>query len=147
MAGSIFMLVISLGMIVAGWGYVRMSRRMRTFQTTRGRVVGRELATVGADTREARWGSGGGYRPKVTYTYTVAGVEYTSDKSTYAHRGLKKRLAEQQLAAIPDEVDVHYDPASPATAFLEKHNPRLGYWLVGFGILFALIALISMIPV
>jgi hypothetical protein len=145
MAGSIFMLVIALGMILAGHGYVKMSRRMKGFRTTSGTVIGRELATVGADQREARWGNGGGWRPKVTYTYTVHGVSYTSDTSTYAHRGLRKSLAEQQLAAIPEQVLVHYDPAEPATAFLEKHNPRLGYWLVGFGILFVLIALISML--
>jgi hypothetical protein len=145
MAGSIFMLVIALGMILAGHGYVKMSRRMKAFQTTPGRVIGRELATVGADQQEAKWGKGGGWRPKVTYTYTVGGVSYTSDKSTYAHRGLRKSLAEQQLAAIPEQVVVHYDPAEPATAFLERHNPKLGYWLVGFGILFVLIALISMV--
>ena len=110
-------------------------------------MVGRELATVGTSQQEARWGQGGGWRPKVTYTYSVQGVSYTSDKSTYAHRGLRKSLAEKQLAAIPDEVVVLYDPAKPDVAYLERHNPRLGYWLVGFGILFALIALITMVPV
>jgi len=144
---SLFLLAIALGMIVAGRGYVKMSRRMNAFQTTSGTVIGRELATVGTDTREAKWGSGGGWRPKVTYTYSVGGVSYTSDKSTYAHRGLKKRLAEQALAATPDEVVVHYDPASPDVAYLEKHNTRLGHWLVGFGILFVLIALIMLVPV
>jgi hypothetical protein len=34
-------------------------------------------------------------------------VSYTSDRSSYAFRGLKKSIVEQELAAIPDEVDVY----------------------------------------
>ena len=59
-------LVIAIGAILAGRGYVRTARRMRTYETTRGRVFKRELATVAGDTREGVWGKGGGYRPKVT---------------------------------------------------------------------------------
>ena len=68
--------------------------------------MARELATVGYDHLEPRWGKGGGYRPKVTYTYAVGERTYTSDRSSYAHRGLKQHIAEQELAAIPDEVVV-----------------------------------------
>jgi hypothetical protein len=139
--GLAFM-VISLGAILAGRGYVRTSRRMRSFQTTRGRVFKRELATVAGDTREGVWGKGGGYRPAVTYVYTVEGVEHTSDKVSYAHRGLRKSLAEQALAAIPDEVDVFYDPADPDEAYLVRHSPRLGHWLIGGGVLGALFGLL-----
>jgi hypothetical protein len=78
-AAAIALLVISLGAIAAGWGYVRMAQRMRSFATTRGTVLARELAVMpGGDTREGRYGRGGGYRPKVTYAYTVDGVGYTS---------------------------------------------------------------------
>ena len=116
---------------------------MRSYETTRGRVIKRELATVAGDTREGVWGKGGGYRPKVTYVFTVDGVEHTSDKVTYAHRGLRKSLAEQALAAIPDEVDVPLRPrAIPDKAYLDKHSPRMGYWFVGGGILGALFALL-----
>ena len=135
-------LVIALGAILAGRGYVRTARRMRNYQTTRGRVFKRELATVAGDTREGVWGKGGGYRPKVTYVFTVDGVEHTSDKVSYAHRGLRKSLAEQALAAIPDEVDVFYDPADPDEAYLVRHSPRLGHWLIAGGVLGALFGLL-----
>jgi hypothetical protein len=75
LAAAIALFVISLGAILAGQGYVKTARRMRTFRTTRGRVTGRELAAVAGGTREGRWGKGGGYRPKVTYVFTVNGVE------------------------------------------------------------------------
>jgi hypothetical protein len=42
------------------------------------------------------------------------------------HRGLKRSVAEQALAAVPDEVDVHYDPTTPQEAFLQAHTPRTG---------------------
>jgi hypothetical protein len=118
---------------------------MRSFQTTRGRVVAREVAAVPGGNREGRWGKGGGYRPKVTYAYTVDGVSYTSDRSTYAFRGLKKSIAEQELAAIPNELDVYYDPAAPQEAYLELHTPRIGRILLVGGSVGLMAALVSLL--
>jgi hypothetical protein len=146
MAGAIFLLVLSCGAIVAGRGYVKAARRMRGFQTTTGTVVARDLQTVGWDNREGRRGAGGGYAPQVTYTYAVDGVSHTSDRVSYAQRGLKRSLAEQRLAEIPDAVEVHYDPAAPEEAYLATHNPRLGFALVGggsAGVLLGLVALLA----
>jgi hypothetical protein len=139
---AIAIFVISLGAILAGRGYVQTSRRMRSYEKTRGHVTAREVVMMAGLSREGKGGQGGNYRPKVTYDYTVGGVTYTSDRTSYAHRGLRKSLAEQQLAAIPDEVDVYYDPSKPEEAYLERHNPTLGrYLLVGgsVGVVFALI--------
>ena len=36
---------------------------------------------------------------------------------------LKQESVEQDLAALPDTVDVHYDPADPQDAYLKKHTP------------------------
>jgi hypothetical protein len=143
---AIAILVISVGAIVAGRGYVSTAQEMRSFATTRGHVTAREVVMMAGLSREGRWGQGGNYRPKVTYDYTVDGVAYTSDRTTYAHRGLRRSLAEQQLAAIPDEVDVYYDPAAPKEAYLEKHSPTLGRYLLaggGVGVLFGLILLLG----
>lgn len=146
LAAAIALFVISLGAILAGQGYIKTARRMRAYKTVRGRVIKRELGLMSTGNREGRWGKGGGYWPKATYVFSVEGVEHTSDKTTYAHRGLRRSLAEQALAAIPDEVDVYYDPSDPEQAYLEKHTPGLGYWLVGggvFGVLVALLIAIS----
>jgi hypothetical protein len=143
---AIAVLVISLGAILAGRGYVRTARKMQSFATTRGHVTAREVVMIAGLGREGRWGQGGNYRPKVTYDYTVDGVAYTSDRTSYANRGLRRSLAEQQLAAIPDEVDVYYDPAAPQEAYLEKHTPTLGRYLLaggGVGMLFGLILLLG----
>lgn len=145
MASAIFLLVLSAGALGAGWGYVRTARRMRAFVTTRGTVVGRELATLSGGEREGRFGKGGRYRPKVTYTYAVDGVTYTSDRSSYAARGFKQSIAEQQLAALPDEVDVHYDPAAPGEAYLDTHTPTVGIVLLAGGVIGVLIGLVLLL--
>jgi len=149
MVFAIGLIVISLGAIVAGRGYTNLARRMRSYGTTRGTVIGKEPAKVpSGDTTTGRWGKGGGYHPRVTYTYTVAGMSYTNDKVTFAIRGLKRELVEQELAVWPDEVDVHYDPANPQEAYLKKHTPTLGRGLIAggsIGVLFGLIVLIGSI--
>jgi hypothetical protein len=143
---GLFLLLLAAGAIAAGRGYVGTARRMRGFATTRGTVTARGVQTVpGGDTREGQFGKGGGYQPHVTYDYTVGGVAYTSDRWSYAARGLKRSLAEQTAAALPDEVDVHYDPAKPQEAYLHTHTPRMGYWLVALGVVLALIGLVALL--
>jgi hypothetical protein len=144
-AGAIAILVISCGAIAAGWGYVRTARRMRSFATTRGTVIARSVVAIPGGSREGRFGRGGGYRPQATYRYEVDGVSHTSDRWGYAFRGLKHSLAEQRVNALPDEVEVHYDPAAPGEAYLETQTPRVGYWLVGGGGLGVLIGLIALL--
>jgi hypothetical protein len=142
---GIGLIVISLGAILAGRGYIRIAKRMCSYATTRGRVLERELARTSGG-REGRFGKGGNYRPLVTYSYVVDGVEHTSDKFSYAHRGLRESIVLEQLRALPDEVDVFYDPADPDQAYLEKHTPRIGYWFVGGGTIGILLGLIMLVP-
>jgi hypothetical protein len=137
-AYGIGLLVIALGAILAGGYYVRTAVRMRGYGTTRGHVLERDVVmTAGGET--PRW------RPKVTYRYAVEGVEHTSDKITYAIRGTTRESARQQLDAIPDEVEVFYDPYDPGEAYLEKHTPGLGYWFVALGIALGLLGLLVLL--
>lgn len=117
---------------------------MASFATTRGTVLNREVAAVPSANREGRWGKGGGYTPKVTYTYVVDGIAHTSDRWSYAIEGLKRSLAEQGLAAVPDEVEVYYDPKAPQVAYLHTHTPRIGYAFVASGAIGLLAALASL---
>jgi hypothetical protein len=147
MAATLFLLALSCGAIAVGAGYVRTARRMRSYATGRGKILTRDVIVVPGtvDTREGRWGQGGGYTPAVTYAYTVAGTDYTGDRIGYAYRGYRRSVAEQRLAAIPDEVDVHYDPDEPQKAYLEKHRPRLGLALVTGGTIGAIGALAGLL--
>jgi hypothetical protein len=60
-------------------------------------------------------------------------------------RGLKQELAQREADAVPDAVDVHYDPAKPSESYLHTNAPTLGYWLAGGGLLGALIALAALL--
>lgn len=141
MASALFLLLLAIGALLAGGGYVQKARSMRHFRSTRGTVLSRAVVPVpSGDTTEGRFGDGGGYMPGVTYRYTVDGVAYTGDRVAYAYRGLKKTVAERALAAIGDDVDVWYDPARPSEAYLQRHTPTLGWALVALGAIFGLVA-------
>ena len=143
---GIGVLVISIGAIAAGSGYIKTANRMRSFATARGTVLKREVGTVpSGDRTEGRWGKGGGAVPKVTYRYAVEGVEYTNDRWSYAWRGMKRSLVEEQLKTIPDEVPVYYDPAKPAESYLELHRPNTGVYLVGGGIAGVVLSLLILL--
>ena len=131
MAGAIALIVISLGAIVAGRGYMTTARRMRAFAVTRGKVLEkRPIPMPGGDTRTGRWGKGGGYQPYVKYAFEVDAKPYTHDKVSYALHGLKEEIVAQELHELPDEVDVHYDPANPQEAYLKTHTPTIGRWFI-----------------
>ena len=108
-------------------------------------VVGREVVPV-ANTfgREGRWGKGGGYRPKVTYTYVVGGAGYTSDRWGYVTEGLKRSAAQQALEAVPDEVAVYYDPADPTVAYLRRPSRGAGYVLLAAGVIGLFVAVATL---
>ena len=140
MIAAVFVLVLSIGAVVAGAGHARKADAMRGFQVTPGRVLGRDVAAITADRTVGRWGDGGAWTPRITYAYTVDGEELTGDRVAYAPSGLKRSVAERRAAAYPDEVLVWYDPGNPSDAYLERHSPRLGLVLVACGLIVALIA-------
>jgi hypothetical protein len=144
---EIVVLIIACGAIAAGYGYVRLGRQMRSYPTVEGQVTGRDVAVIpGAAGGEGRWGSGGRYSPKVTYSYVVDGVTYTSYRWSYAGDGRKRSIAEAQLAAVPATVTVFYDPNDPGQAYLHTHPPRIGYALLvggAVGVVAALAALLG----
>lgn len=145
MVAAIFSLLIALGAIVAGAGYVQQAQAMRGFQSTPGKVIKREIAPIPGGGREGALGEGGGLMPKVTYRYSVGEKELTNDRLAYAYRGLKRSVAEQKLAAIPDQVTVWYDPNNPQNAYLERHTPTLGWALITGGAIVVIAAIAWMI--
>lgn len=143
MAGKILVLVISAMAVASGWKYVRTARRMRTFEATRGTVVDREIAQLPAlpDRREGRWGKGGVHRPKATYEYCVGGVTFTSDRWSYITTGFKCHVVQEMLDALPDQVDVHYNPADPQEAYLHTNGSAGGLAMIAFGTVGTLVSL------
>ena len=144
-AAWILVIAVSGAAIVAGWNYARIARRMRAFATTTGVVTTRAVLPAPGSNGDARWGRGGGYCPYVTYRYSVDGVEYTSDRWTYATEGVRRDAAQREVDTIGDRVDVHYDPAAPHVAYLQTSAPWLGYSLFEFGVAGVLVAMFGIL--
>jgi hypothetical protein len=143
MLAGLFALLIAAGAIAAGVGQIRIARRMRFFQKTRGRILTREVYDdINFSNQEGKWGKGGGYTPRYTYSYEVGGVPYTGTKFTYTVRGYKKSIVQQMIDAMPDDVDVYYDPDDPGEAYLAlEKSPTIGWVLIGTGVVIALFGL------
>ena len=113
------LIAIGLGLFAfyAAFSIVQMRRRVNSWPTVPGRVTMRDVIRPTDRGRTSlpafRWAA------DVRYTYSVDGVEYEGDKSTlpWSATGSRKS-AEQELARIPDETDVRYDPADPKTSCL-----------------------------
>lgn len=139
MVSAVFVLVLGLAFTAVGANYIRRARRMRHYRGVPGKIVSREVVPLRSlGTQEAAFGDGGGYGPKVRYRYTVDGVELEGDRIADVDRGFKRSAAERELARIPDDVTVWYDPARPDDAVLKKHGPLLGILLGLFGSCLAL---------
>lgn len=147
MLAGLFGLLIAAGAIAAGVGQIRIAQRMRGFQTTRGRILTREVYDdINFDNLEAKWGKGGGFTPRYTYSYEIGGIGYTGTKFTYTVRGYKKGIVEQMLREMPDDVDVYYNPDNPSEAYLElEKSPTAGWVIIGAGILSALMGLVFLL--
>ncbi len=144
MVTQLFALVLGLGISYAGYSYSALARRMRSYKSVPGTVVSREVTTApGGDTTTGHWGEGGGYTPRVTYTYVVDGTEFRANQLARGVRGYKRAIAERKLGEIPDQVTVWYDPTQPSDAYLHKHGTGFGYAILALGVCLTLGALIS----
>jgi hypothetical protein len=143
---GLFALLLAVGFVAAGWKYVSVARRMRTFHSTPGKIVARAVVPLpGGNTRSGVYGEGGGYMPSVRYRFAVDGAELFGDKISLAYAGYKHAVAERKLAEIPDDVVVWYDPRKPSDAYLKKHTPTLGIFILVLGAFVGLGALIKLV--
>ncbi|MEO6574731.1 MAG: DUF3592 domain-containing protein [Polyangiaceae bacterium] len=143
MGTALFALFLGLALVAVGNMYSALARRMRSFKSAPGIVVGRAVIVTG-NRSTPKFGEGGNYAPQVTYRYVIDGVELESNTMGKSLDGFKREIAERKLAEIPDQVVVWYDPRKPSDAYLRKHGPALGYviMMAGSGLVFG--ALISL---
>lgn len=111
----------------------RNAARARSWPTVFGRIEKsgvHEFQSLDRDHGHARWRTQ--YRPDILYSYEVAGVRYTGDKSASSGR-ISSNLdafAKKAAAANPigKVVQVHYNPDNPAESVID---PRSGFlWLL-----------------
>jgi hypothetical protein len=115
---------LGIAALYAARSSARTRRRVLGWPTTPGHITVRETIQPGDRGRTSapafRWAA------DVRYTYAVDGVEREGDKITlpWSSTGSQKK-AQTELDAIPDDVEVRYDPTDPATSCLFP-PPRKG---------------------
>ena len=86
------------------------------------------------------------YSPKLRYSYSVGGTEYSSDKIAFGYgktfNSELAALASIQKYSQGSMVTVYYNPENPNEAVLERKNERQIWGLVG-GILLIVLGLCS----
>ena len=117
MVEGILMSLIGLACLWGARYWVRLRRRVDAWPVTRGRITERRAIQPTDRGRTSvpafRWS------PEVRFAYQVGDADYTGDRIwlPWSWTNTRKK-ADAFLATIPDEVDVHYDPADPKTSCL-----------------------------
>jgi hypothetical protein len=86
--------------------------------------------------------------PEISYTYQVAGLEYTSKRLTFGGiKSFSKRENAEEAASlypVGAQLPVYYDPKNPKEAVLDRTAKRSNMVLT-FGILFIIIGLATVL--
>lgn len=143
MVGYVFMLAIGVVALVAGMRLEMKIAGIRRWPTTAGRWTRKEIAlrsaAVAADSPGRRW------QLEVSYTYPVNGVVYTGTRVYPYIHVYRIDEARKELAALPDEPTISYDPMNPGESYLYSGNlawPRLA---IGLGFVFAMLGLLMVL--
>jgi hypothetical protein len=82
------------------------------------------------------------YSPRVVYTYSIAGQQYTSDQVVVGARRWhpSRARAEAKLAyQTGQQVTVYYNPNKPDQAVLEAGATRGAWGMLAIGIVFTIL--------
>jgi hypothetical protein len=132
---------LGLAAFWAARSQLRTRRRVLAWPTVPGRITAREVIQPTDRGRTSQ--PGFRFAPDVRYTYAVDGAQHKGDKIVLPWTATgSKKWAQKELARIPDDVAVRYDPATPATSCLYPPRRKNVALYVGGGVLCLFIALL-----
>jgi hypothetical protein len=136
-----------VALILFGSWFIIEGDAIDAWPTTDGEVVS---VTVRSRVHVSPHGAGSGstarrtrdYYPSITYRWTIDGQSYTGSRYAlgYEHPSFETRQAADAAAAAitaGSRVRVHYDPADPASAVLDREARQVRYIPLLLGLLFA----------
>jgi uncharacterized protein DUF3592 len=133
-------LAIGAGLTIWGWSILQSARASSTWPTVAGTVVSSEVThSTDADGDDS-------YQPRVVYQYVVRNVSYENNTIKFGENSYSsQRQAEQIASGYPagKEVIVHHHPEQPDQSVLEPGVSGGSYIVLGIGVLFVVIALIT----
>ena len=139
LAGA-FIGVVGAGL---GWGGFKARKKSTVVQAwpiTAGRLDSAELVVHrnSGTTSKGHSTTRVSYEPVVRYVYAVEGKEYKGRNIGLVEAKTGKGAAEKRIAKLRSkpELDVHYNPAEPATAYLDpKADGSSWMFLIGFALI------------
>jgi hypothetical protein len=132
---GVFALLIGVVGLWTGFKQLRNRAELDNWPTTKGRVIERGIFRPPVPTGPPAFR----HAPLVRYAYQVNGKDFVNDfinpKRMQLPRHSTIRWAQKRLAAIPDDVCVHYNPANPAESFLFPTPKLMLYVVIGGSLL------------
>ena len=129
---AVFVLVIGVAAIVAGFTVRSASSAARGWPVATGKITER---TTGPSTTSGASRPGRYFEPRVTYTYTVDGKPYQGHRIGLTTDGYDQDKAQRVADDLPASVDVHYNPRDPSDALLQPGSTSSGILLLILGAL------------
>ncbi len=120
---GIAMVLFFMGLFILLMGIAQkvLARRATKWPVATGRIDASGLEMVRIDGGTQRWRRA--FRSHIVYSFEVAGRRYSSSRVTFGAAVAASLAAlvrgQSQRYAEGSKVDVHYDPANPASAVLE----------------------------
>lgn len=145
------LLIVVIGLAMAGFGgymWMEQGERIDSYEQTEATVVSSDVDRRTSSTSEG--GTSTTYYPEVTYEYTVDGEAYQSEnvmpgpgETGKGQRGWAEGIVEDHPEG--ETVTAYYDPEDPSNAFLVKNREVMFLGVAGFGGLFALLGVWSLV--
>ena len=125
-------LLLFMGLFILSMGFAQKSlaEQAAKWPIAAGRIESSGLQALRSHSAYRRWRTV--FKSRIVYSYDVAGQRYSADRVTFGATvtaslpGLVSGQARQYVEG--SKVDVHYDPANPASAVLECRVR--GLWLL-----------------
>jgi hypothetical protein len=133
-------LLIGIGLTYWGWTILQNARASASWPTADG-IVTRSQVTHSTDAE-----GGDSYQPQVTYTYSANNSTYENNTIKFGENSYSSRRKADEIAAnypIGKSVTVYYDPEKPDRSVLEPGVSAGSYIVIGIGVFFILITLIT----
>ena len=137
--GGIF-LALGLGLSFWGWNILQNAKASSSWPTAEGTVTASDVTySSSADGGESN-------SPEISYQYTTNNVGYESHTIKFGENSYSSRRKAEGIASgypIGKKVIVYYDPQEPERSVLEPGVSGGSYIVLGIGILFGIIGLIT----
>jgi hypothetical protein len=146
--GTIFGLLftgIGLFLLVRGFIEFRTTKASRDWPSVEGQIAGAMVETK-IDSDED--GSSTRYSPRIIYTYSVSGQQYTSDQVAIGARRWHTSRAKAEARLVyqsGQQATVYYNPDNPAKAVLEAGATRGVWGTLIAGIVFTVLGAIVLV--